>query len=108
MKKIVTIGVIMMFTLIIPICSSEGQPSTSLKQILLIKAPLIDVEHEDPKTVVLAAREETLLTTNGTLSSFWDAIGIVKQYGYTLDEVTTSGMGSQGNPTRFYAIMSKP
>lgn len=26
---------------------------------------------------------------------------------YTLDTVTTSGMGSEANPTRFYVIMSK-
>jgi hypothetical protein len=39
---------------------------------------------------------------------FWNAIDIVKKYGYSLDEITTSGEGSQGNPTSFYAVMSKP
>ena len=35
------------------------------------------------------------------------AIDKVKKQGYKLDDITSSGMGSQGNPTRFYAAMSK-
>jgi hypothetical protein len=42
------------------------------------------------------------------MSPFWNAIDVVKHYGYAVEEVATSGMGSQGNPTRFYAIMSRP
>ena len=38
----------------------------------------------------------------------WNAIEYFKTKGnFTLDDLTSSGMGSQGNPTRFYAIMSK-
>ena len=58
--------------------------------------------------MILKADEDTLLISNGTMSPFWNAIDVVKHYGYTVDEVATSGMGSQGNPTRFYAIMSRP
>jgi hypothetical protein len=52
--------------------------------------------------------KDSLLLSNGTMTPFWNAIDVVKHYGYSLSDVTTSGMGSQGNPTRFYAIMSKP
>ena len=58
--------------------------------------------------MILKADEDTLLISNGTMSPFWNAIDVVKHYGYTVDEVATSGMGSQGNPTRFYAIMPRP
>ncbi|CAN5240645.1 hypothetical protein BH18THE2_BH18THE2_41490 [soil metagenome] len=38
----------------------------------------------------------------------WNAIEYFKTKGnFTLDDITTSGMGSQGNPTRFYALLSK-
>jgi hypothetical protein len=46
-----------------------------------------------------------LLLLNGTLAPFWYAINIVKKHGYQLKEITESGMGSQGYPTRFYAIL---
>lgn len=88
--------------------SPSFAPLSPIKQAILTQAPLIDVEYESPKMVVLKADEDTLLTTNGTIFSFWNAIDIVKQQGYTLEEVTTSGIGSAGNPTRFYAVMSRP
>jgi hypothetical protein len=85
-----------------------SQPPSDIKQLLLSKTPLIDVEYQSGSTIVLRADENTLIISNGTLSPFWTAIDLAKRYGYTLNDVTTSGMGSQGNPTRFFAIMSKP
>ncbi len=67
----------------------------------------IDVEYQSAQSVVLRGDEETLLLANGTLTPFWYAIDIVKKHGYQLKEITESGMGSQGNPTRFYAILEK-
>ena len=85
------------------------KPSTvDIKSIILSKLPLIDVEYQGESIVVLKGDENTLLVSNGTNMPFWNAIDLVKHYGYKLDQVTTSGVGSQGNPTRFYAIMSKP
>lgn len=83
-------------------------PTIDIKDILLTVSPLIDVEYQGESVIVLKAEENALLLSNGTLTPFWNAIDVVKHYGYLLNEVTTSGMGSQGNPTRFYAIMSKP
>jgi hypothetical protein len=81
--------------------------SVDLKQIIQSVEPLIDVEYQSQSLAVIKAEEDTLLIINGTLSSFWHAIDIAKSHGYSLDEITNSGMGSQGNPTRFYAIMSQ-
>lgn len=68
--------------------------------------PFITVEYEGNATVVLRGDEESLLLLNGTLAPFWEAIDIVSEQGYSLKDVATSGMGSKGNPTRFYAVMS--
>jgi len=67
----------------------------------------IEVEYQSISSVVLRADEGRFLILNGTLSSFWYAIDIVKKYGYQLKEITESGMGYQGNPTRFYAFLEK-
>jgi hypothetical protein len=69
--------------------------------------PLIKVEYQSESTIVLKGEEDILVSINGTTASFWEAIDFMKHYGYSLVDVTTSGMGSQGNPTRFYAIMTK-
>ena len=37
----------------------------------------------------------------------WTAIDALAKAGYTLSDVTASGLGSQGNPTRLYAILTK-
>jgi hypothetical protein len=67
--------------------------------------PAITIEFVGNSTLTLKADEEFLLKTEGSLNSFWKAIDEVKQFGYKLDEITESGMGSELNPTRFYAIM---
>jgi hypothetical protein len=90
------------------ITSSTKPPSINVKQILQSLIPLIEVEYQSESFVVLKGEEGILLQTNGTMTLFWNAIDIVKGYGYSLNEVTTSGAGSQGNPTRFYALMTKP
>ena len=68
---------------------------------------LIEVEYQSAYSVVLRGNEETLLLLNGTLAPFWYAIDIVKKHGYQLKEITESGMGSKGNPNRFYALLEK-
>ena len=51
--------------------------------------------------------EDLLFINNVDLAPFWHAIDIVKKQGYSLEHFTESGMGSEGNPTRFYAILEK-
>jgi len=95
--------------------ASEGQPvpqmaspSIDIKAAIMSKTILVSVEYQSGSMVVLKADEDTLLNINGTLAPFWLSIDVVKHYGYRLNDITTSGLGSQGNPTRFYAIMTKP
>lgn len=115
MRKILSLTTILFSFLIFvgSINSSEAQLDINpidnpLKEAIGSKTPLIQVEYHSDKLVVLRGDEDILLAVNGTMNSFWNAIEITKQFGYSLDQVTTSGMGSQGNPTRFYAIMTKP
>ena len=86
---------------------AQTTPQVNITEILIDNYPYISVEYEDPLTVVIRGDEESLLLTNGTLAPFWEAIDKVKEQGYKLDDIATSGMGSQGNPTRFYAATSK-
>jgi hypothetical protein len=83
-------------------------PPVDIKNIVFSISPLVEVEYQGESIVVLKADEDTLLLANGTITPFWLAVDAVKHYGYTVDDIATSGMGSQGNPTRFYAVMSKP
>jgi hypothetical protein len=68
--------------------------------------PAVTIEFISNSTIALKGDEEFMLKTEYNLTPFWKAIDTAKQFGYNLDEVTESGMGSVGNPTRFYAIMS--
>ena len=82
-------------------------PPIDLLKILKTHQIPIEVEYQSISSVVLRADEERFLLLNETLSSFWHAIDTVKKYGYHLKEITESGMGYQGNPTRFYAFLEK-
>ena len=84
-----------------------GLPPIDFSKILKESNSLIEVEYQSAYSVILRANEETLLLVNGTLAPFWYAIDIVKKHGYQLKEITESGMGTQGNPTRFYALLEK-
>jgi hypothetical protein len=85
-----------------------GFPTVDFSKIFKdVIGSFIDVEYQSASSVVLRADEETLLLLNGTLAPFWYAIDIVTNHGYQLKEITETGMGSQGNPTRFYAILEK-
>jgi len=66
----------------------------------------ITVISQGNNTIVFRADEETFVIP-GAESQMGKAIDLISHYGYRLDQVVTSGMGSQGNPTRFYVIMSK-
>ena len=84
-----------------------GFPPVDFSNMLENAGSLVSVEYQSAQSVVLRGDEENLLLLNGTLAPFWYAIDIVKKHGYQLKEITESGMGSQGNPTRFYAILEK-
>lgn len=84
-----------------------GLSPIDFSKILKESNSLIEIEYQSAYSVILRGNEETLLLMNGTLAPFWYAIDIVKKHGYQLKEITESGIGSQGNPTRFYAVLEK-
>ena len=92
---------------VLPTSQAQPTPTMSIREAIASKYLPVNVEYQSVTTVVLRG-DECMISTNGTLKPFWVAIDIVKHYGYSLDEIITSGMGSEGNPTRFYAVMSKP
>jgi predicted nucleic acid-binding protein len=81
--------------------------SVNILKIIQDNEPLIEVEYQSDAMVVLKGDEDLLLISNGTLAPFWHAIDIIKKQGYSLEHFTESGAGSQGNPTRIYAILEK-
>lgn len=87
--------------------SNATQSSININNIVKDAEPSIKIEYESGSMVVLNADEDFLLLLNGTLTPFWHAIDLVKNQGYSLKEITESGMGSKGNPTRFYAVLEK-
>jgi len=111
MKKWVLAGVIFVFAAYsMPLTQGQTNPNviSDVKTAIQTKEPLVGIEFQSPTIIVLKGDEESFLNLNGTMAPLWDAIDIAKHFGYSLSEITTSGVGSQGNPTRFYAIMSKP
>jgi hypothetical protein len=68
--------------------------------------PAVTLEFISNSTVVLKGDEAFMLKTDNDLRSLWKAIDAVKQLGFNVDEITESGLGSVGNPTRFYVVMS--
>ena len=66
----------------------------------------LSVIYQGNNTVVFRIDEESFIIP-GADSELGKGIDVLTHYGYKLDQVVTSGMGSQGNPTRFYVIMSK-
>jgi hypothetical protein len=102
-----TMAVACSFNFVVYAQTPATQSKVNLTDILIESYPFISVEYEDSSNVVIKADEESLLLINGTLTPFWEALDKAREHGFKLDEIATSGMGSQGNPTRFYAIMSK-
>jgi hypothetical protein len=81
---------------------SQTNPQGNVTNLIQDKfADLVTVDHEGQKRVVLLFYE--------TESKYgWEAIDLLEnQHGYHLDSLLSSGMGSQGNPTRFFAVLSR-
>jgi hypothetical protein len=68
-----------------------------------------DVIYQSPTTVVLEGRKTTVQPGEGLINNeiLWQGVDIVKQHGYEVDSVTTSGLGTIDNPITFQVILSK-
>jgi hypothetical protein len=70
---------------------------------------IIENNYADLVLVDYDGNNRIVLTFYETESRYgWEAIDLLEDsYGYKLDSVLSSGMGSVSNPTRFFAVMSK-
>lgn len=73
--------------------------------------PYVKVVYASPNTVLLQGEliVTQFNTPNFTFNSdLWSAMDLLKnQYGFKVEQVMTSGIGSQGNPTFVYILMMK-
>ena len=79
-----------------------GNPPTPYKGI-----PTVHVNYESPTTILISG---DLISADYGLfnSNIWEAMDLLKtQHGFNLQNVMTSGVGSVGNPTTVYILMTK-
>jgi hypothetical protein len=67
------------------------------------------VRYESPTTILISGELLTKTPVAYTFNSLlWDAMDMLKgQYGFKLQQIMTSGVGSVGNPTEVYILMTK-
>ena len=70
---------------------------------------IIEINYADLVLVDYDGNNRIVLTFYETESRYgWEAIDLLEDdYGYKLDSILSSGLGSVANPTRFFAVMSK-
>ena len=68
-------------------------------------ASLVHVLYESPKKIILGGY---LIEAGDFNSDLWQARDLLKnQYGFRMDQVITSGIGTKANPTKVYVVMTK-
>lgn len=71
-----------------------------------IPIPHAEVIFESPTTIVF--RGDLIDTLQLKVNTqIWEAIDFLKNEGFKLDQILTTGAGSKGNPHDLYVIMSK-
>ena len=87
--------------------SYSQTPKTNNMTDLLFEEyyPIVRVDYESDSMIVLEGKKKYLSQINGSLAPFWESIDVVKNQGYSLKEIITSGTESEDNPPIFYAIL---
>jgi hypothetical protein len=72
----------------------------------------VDVVYESPTTIMLSGELLSTISPESTTGFFnsgiWAAMDLLKNdYGFKVQQVMTSGVGSVGNPTNVYILMTK-
>jgi hypothetical protein len=66
---------------------------------------MVHVLYESPKKIILGGY---LIEAGDFNSDLWQARDLLKnQYGFKMDQVITSGIGTEANPTKVYVVMTK-
>ena len=68
-------------------------------------ASLVHVLYESPKKIILGGY---LIEAGDFNSDLWQARDLLKnQHGFKMDQVITSGIGTEANTTKVYVVMTK-
>ena len=67
----------------------------------------VNVRYESPTTILISG--DLINSVDSTFNTaLWEAMDLLKtQYGFKLQQTMTSGVGSVGNPTTVYLLMTK-
>jgi hypothetical protein len=71
-------------------------------------APPVLVVYQSPTTVILVGHAKILNTKIALVNNqqLWQAVDIVKEQGFTVDSVVTSGLSTINNPLVYHIILS--
>lgn len=71
-------------------------------------APPVRVVYQSPTTVILVGHAKILNTNIALVNNqqLWQAVDIVKEQGFTVDSVVTSGLSTINNPLVYHIILS--
>jgi hypothetical protein len=71
-------------------------------------APPVRVVYQSPTTVILVGHAKILNTKIALVNNqqLWQAVDIVKEQGFTVDSVVTSGLSTINNPLVYHIILS--
>ena len=70
--------------------------------------PPVQVIYQSPATVILVGHAKILNTKIALVNNqqLWQAVDIVKEQGFTVDSVATSGLSTINNPLVYHIILS--
>ena len=99
---------------------TNGQTTTTSTQIVNftqlfeqkfvshLGTPPVQVIYQSPATVILVGHAKILNTKIALVNNqqLWQAVDIVKEQGFTVDSVVTSGLSTINNPLVYHIILS--
>ena len=99
---------------------TNGQTTTTSTQIVNftqlfeqkfvshLGAPPVRVVYQSPTTVILVGHAKILNTKIALVNNqqLWQAVDIVKEQGFNIDSVVTSGLSTINNPLVYHIILS--
>jgi hypothetical protein len=102
--------------------STKGQAATTTNQVVnftqsfkqkfaatsYLGAPGVLVVYQSPTTVILQGHAKILNTKVALVNNqqLWQAADIVKEHGFTIDSVVTSGLSTVNNPLVYHIALS--
>jgi len=102
--------------------NTQGETTTTTQQVVnftqlfeqkfagvsYLGAPPVWVVYQSPTTVILQGHANMLNTKIALVNNqqLWQAVDIVKEHGFTIDSVVTSGLSTINNPLVYHIVLS--